>query len=185
VYHLLSVIHVSLWVCAAKEKMTQPRYQDIPKSDIPSVPLGGDCGHARVVAGTLLGTEGPIKMRNPGLLLDVSIHAGSTWSCEQIFPQEWNGFCYIYEGAGILGDQNVKMRHAYIFDRGTGDILVAKAGSEELKFLLIAGKPINEPIVQYGPFVMNHELEIAQAFDDYRSGKLQNPEDDPFSPWEG
>ena len=163
--------------------MIKPRYQDIPKSNIPDVTLEGDCGHARVVAGTLLGTEGPIKLRNPGLLLDVSIHAGSTWSCEQIFPEGWNGFCYIYEGTGTLGDQNVEIRTAYIFDRGTGDILVAKAGSEGLKFLLIAGKPINEPIVQYGPFVMNHELEIAQAFDDYRSGKLQNPDDDPFSPW--
>ena len=59
----------------------------------------------------------------------------------------------------------------------------AHGGSDGISFLLVAGLPINEPIVQYGPFVMNSELEIMQAFNDYRSGKLQNPSDDVWAEW--
>uniref|UniRef100_A0A7S1GG26 Pirin n=1 Tax=Picochlorum oklahomense TaxID=249345 RepID=A0A7S1GG26_9CHLO len=171
-----------LWInLPAKDKMVKPRYQDIQAPDIPVVQFEGG-GHARVMAGVCEGVEGPLKLRNPGLLLDVTVPASSqTWN--QTIPREWNGFAYVYDGAGTISDMRVEEQHAYIFAQEGGDFVAAKAdvASKEMSFLLIAGKPIGEPIVQYGPFVMNHELEIAQAFQDYRTGRLQNPTDDPWT----
>lgn len=171
-----------LWInLPAKDKMVKPRYQDIQAPDIPVVEFK-DGGHARVMAGVCEGVEGPLKLRNPGLLLDVTVPASSqTW--KQTIPREWNGFAYVYDGAGTISDMRVEEQHAYIFAQEGGDFVAAKAdaASKEISFLLIAGKPIGEPIVQYGPFVMNHELEIAQAFQDYRTGRLQNPTDDPWT----
>lgn len=172
-----------LWInLPAKDKMVKPWYQDVQEPDIPVVHIHGKESESsvRVMAGTVQGTSGPLKLRNPGLLFDVSLDAEDEWGYE--IPNEWNGFCYVYEGTGFLGEQRVEPRHAYIFERNANqDTLHAKAGSDPLKFLLIAGKPINEPIVQYGPFVMNHELEIRQAFDDYRNGTLQNASDDVWT----
>lgn len=172
-----------LWInLPAKDKMCKPWYQDVQESDIPVVSIAdkGSSSNVRVMAGTLDGTTGPLKLRNPGLLFDVSLGADAEWTYE--IPRDWNGFCYVYDGAGFSGEQALQPQHAYIFERnGNRDILHTKAGSAELKFLLIAGKPISEPIVQYGPFVMNNELEIRQAFDDYRNGTLQNPNDNPWT----
>lgn len=171
-----------LWInLPAKDKMVKPRYQDIQASDIPVVQFK-DGGHARVMAGVCEGKEGPLKLRNPGMLLDVSVPSGSeTW--KQEIPREWNGFAYVYEGSGTISDMNVEQQCAYVFAEQGGDFVSAKADatSEAMSFLLIAGKPIGEPIVQYGPFVMNHELEIAQAYEDYRMGRLQSPSDDPWA----
>lgn len=171
-----------LWInLPAKDKMVKPRYQDIQAPDIPVVQFEGG-GHARVMAGVCEGVEGPLKLRNPGLLLDVTVPASSqTW--EKTIPREWNGFAYVYDGAGTISGMRVEQQHAYVFAQEGGDFVAAQAdaASKEMSFLLIAGKPIGEPIVQYGPFVMNHELEIAQAFEDYRTGRLQNPTDDPWT----
>lgn len=172
-----------LWInLPAKDKMIKPWYQDLQASDIPVIHLRGEESESnvRVMAGEVDGTSGPLKLRNPGLLFDVSLAPGDEWDYD--IPSEWNGFCYVYEGSGFLGKQTVTSQHAYIFEReGHEGTLHAKAGSGPLKFLLISGRPINEPIVQYGPFVMNHELEIRQAFDDYRNGRLQNPDDDVWA----
>lgn len=172
-----------LWInLPAKDKMIKPWYQDVQDSDIPIVHFHGKASssNVRVMAGTVHDSTGPLKLRNPGSLFDVSLAAGDEWTYK--IPREWNGFCYVYEGAGFLGSQAVESQHAYIFSRDDNqDVLYAKAGSTDLKFLMIAGRPINEPIVQYGPFVMNNELEIRQAFDDYRNGTLQNPNDNPWT----
>ena len=169
-----------LWInLPAKDKMVKPRYQDLQAEDIPVASAPG--ASVRVMAGSSGGVEGPLKLRNPGMLLDVRLEAGAEWS--QQVPQEWNGFAYVYEGAGKLSGNSVAPQHAYVLGPGQeeGDQVLANAGPAGLKFLLIAGRPINEPIVQYGPFVMNHPLEIQQAFADYRSGKLQNPDDNPWN----
>ena len=131
----------------------------------------------RVMSGTSGNVTGPIKMRNPGLLFDVRMQPGAAW--EQAVPAEYNGFAYVYEGAGSIGGTAVTGQNAYVL--GAGDTFSASAAAAGgLKFLLVAGKPIGEPIVQYGPFVMSSDAEIQQAFADYRSGRLQNPEDDPW-----
>ncbi|PSC74518.1 Pirin [Micractinium conductrix] len=165
-----------LWInLPAKKKMCKPQYQDYQAKDIPSVDKDG--ASVRVLAGSRLGTEGPIKMRNPGMLLDVRLSPGASFT--HPVPEAWNGFCYVYEGSGRIGDKAAQGQHAYVL-HNEGDTVAASAGDQGLKFLLIAGQPIGEPIVQHGPFVMNHELEIRQAFHDYQTGNLQRAEDNPW-----
>eukprot|EP00887_Chlorella_sp_A99_P007945 scaffold12.g7945.t1 len=195
-----SMLHgFQLWVnLPAKLKMVKPRYQDLQADKIPVVDSAG--ASVRVMAGNSGGLEGPIKMRNPGMLLDVHLQPGAVW--QQPVPGEFNGFAYVYEGSGRIGDKSVQIEHAYVL-HNEGDAVEAKGGDGGLKFLLVAGKPIGEPIVQYGPFVMNYESEIQQAsrmanawqtsaaagprggrrctaFEDYHSGRLQNLGDNPF-----
>lgn len=133
----------------------------------------------RVLSGQHGDAQGPIVLKNPGLLFDVRLEEPGT-TFEHSFPEEWNSFAYVYEqeGNATLCGQAPKMRHSHIFDNA-GSLLKASTEAAEgskLKFLLFAGRPIRERIVQYGPFVMNTEEEIDQAFRDFRSGKLQDPQ---------
>lgn len=170
-----------LWInLPKKDKMCKPRYQDYQKGDIPVVELPGAPGSSvRVMAGTSStgGVTGPIRMRNPGLLMDVRLGAGGSF--KQEVPEGWNGFAYVYDGEGKICGTKATPEHAMVL--GPGDHVEATAGaSAGLRFLLIAGKPIGEPIVQHGPFVMNTQEEIYQAFADYQSGRLQNKDDNPW-----
>lgn len=166
-----------LWInLPAKDKMCRPRYQDYQADSIPVAEVSGSPGcSVRVLSGEYGGVKGPIKLINPGLLFDVRLDSKGS-SFEYSFPEDWNAFAYVYEqeGVGELAGETPKVRHSHIFDNA-GPLLKAKADMK-LRFLLFAGKPINEPIVQYGPFVMNTEEEIDQAFMDFRGGKLQDPD---------
>jgi len=166
-----------LWInLPKKDKMCKPRYQDYQAKDIP-IASGGDGVSVRVMAGETFGVSGPIKMRNPGMLLDVRLSKGATIT--QAVPSDWNGFAYVYFGSGNISGTNAKEEHTLVF--GPGDHMQATAQpGGELRFLLIAGRPIGEPIVQHGPFVMNTRDEITQAFVDYQNGMLQNPADNPW-----
>lgn len=180
------------------------RYQDYQASDIPAVEAAGS--RVRVMAGQHAGTNGPIVMKNPGMLYDVILQPGAAVTLQ--VPQGWSGFAYVYDGAGSISGSPAQMQHALML--GGGDHITAEAaaaaassavdsavsgvssGGESngygqgegsgLRFLLIAGQPIGEPIVQHGPFVMNSQQEIAQAFADYQAGRLQDPRDNV---WEG
>lgn len=88
----------------------------------------------------------------------------------------WSGFAYIYHGAGSISGTQVSPQHTVVL--GEGDHIAAASDDDEgLRFLLVAGQPIGEPIVQHGPFVMNTQEEIHQAFRDYQSGQLQRASD--------
>lgn len=167
-----------LWInLPAKDKMVKPRYQDLQAGDIPAVE---GAGHSvRVMAGELEGVRGPLTLRNPGTLLDVRLEAGAEWSAD--VDPAWNGFAYVYEGEGRIGGRPASVEHLFVWGNDGATVTVKAAPSAPLKFLLAFGKPIGEPIVQYGPFVMNSELEIQQAFADYQSGALQNPNDDVWA----
>lgn len=158
-----------LWInLPSKDKMVKPRYQDYQASDIPVVQEGGV--RVRVMAGSHRGTTGPIEMRNPGLLMDVTLTEGSTF--KQEVPRNWNGFVYVCAGSGRICGTQGSCQHALVF--GPGDHVTATTTDEQgLRFLLVAGQPIGEPVVQYGPFVMNTKTEVRQAFADYESGELQ------------
>ncbi|GLC68092.1 hypothetical protein PLESTF_000645200 [Pleodorina starrii] len=167
-----------LWInLPKKDKMCKPRYQDYQRGDIPVVESSPGAS-VRVMAGSHAGVTGPIQMRNPGLLMDVRLAPGA--SVSQEVPEGWNGFAYVYDGEGKISGSRAQPEHALVL--GPGDHVVATAGSGSggLKFLLIAGRPIGEPIVQHGPFVMNTQEEIYQAFRDYQTGQLQNPADNPW-----
>lgn len=163
-----------LWInLPAKDKMCKPRYQDYQASDIPIKESPDGKVSVRVMAGESMNTTGPIVMRNPGCLLDFRLQPGA--QVTQHVPSDWNGFCYVYGGSGEISGASASVEHALVL--GPGDHVTATASGEGLQFLLIAGKPIMEPIVQHGPFVMNTQAEIQQAFEDYQRGVLQNPKD--------
>jgi len=169
-----------LWVnLAQKDKMVKPRYQDYQADEIPV--YESPEVRVRVMAGTAYGHTGPIDMRNPGMLLDVTVKPGGKFVTE--VPEDYNVFCYVCDGSGKVGGREASREHAVLFEPG-GNAVDATADARLMRFLLVAGRPIGERVVQYGPFVMNTEQEIRQAFLDYRSGKLQDPGDDVWASWE-
>lgn len=161
-----------LWVnLPAADKMTEPRYQDIPPQQIETVELA-DGGQVRVIAGEYDGVKGPVGgVATKPFVVDVTLPRGQTLDLD--VPEGHNGFVYVYEGTGTFGPdaQAVSVKHiAVLGDEGDG--LAAKAGDTDLRFLLVTGRPIGEPVARYGPFVMNTREELEQAFMDYRAGTL-------------
>jgi len=161
-----------LWInLPAKEKMKPAGYRDVQADEIPVAALPGG-GSVKVVAGAALvdGKEvvGPIgKITTRPLFIDVSLPAGAVF--RQAVPQGHNAFIYPYEGAVTAGGRAIAKDQAGILSDGDA---VTVAATADAKFLLLAAHPLNEPVVQYGPFVMNSREEIEQAVHDYQTGKL-------------
>ena len=161
-----------LWVnLPAKDKMTPPRYQDTPSEAIPVVTAQGGSVWIKVIAGEALGTKAVIETRSPMMYLDIHLSPGTVFT--QAVPEEFDGFAYVWYGSGYLGSErtNAQMGQVGFLDRGTEFKMEASA-TQEVRILLIAGKPLREPVARHGPFVMNTWEEIEQAFEDYRSGKM-------------
>jgi redox-sensitive bicupin YhaK (pirin superfamily) len=159
-----------LWVnLPARNKMTEPRYQDIPASAIPEVQAEGGVT-IRVIAGEVLRTRGPVEgIATSPLYLDVSVPAGRGY--EHPTAPEQNALAYVYEGAGEVGDERVKAGELAVLSRDDGESGVRLTASDRpMRALLLAAKPLEEPVARYGPFVMNTPAEIEQAFEDYRRG---------------
>ena len=163
-----------LWInLPKKDKLCRPMYQDYQADRIPTADAGANL-KVRVMSGEFGGVTGPIKMRNPGFLFDVKLSKGATFS--HAFPESWNAFAYVYdqsEGKSTMCGTPTKVQSAHVLETGQGEVVSAETDGH-LHFLLFAGKPIGEPIVQHGPFVMNTQEEIYQAFMDYQSGRLQS-----------
>ncbi len=153
-----------LWInLPAKDKMKPANYKDLQASDIPEVELPGG-GKVRVIAGEYRGASAPVKWTaTDATYLDVHLPAGGTF--ETPVKEGYSAFAYAYEGAL----EDVESHAAAVFS-SSGDISLKTAGGA--KFLLLAARPIGEPVVQYGPFVMNTREEIEQAIRDYQSGRL-------------
>ena len=158
-----------LWLnLPASRKMIAPWYQDIQSSEIPEyiTPAGVT---VRVIAGTSNGVSGAIiRPDTEPLYLDIHLPAGATF--ETAVPDTHNAFLYVYRGAVTVGATQVDSRRMGILSN-TGDCVTLTA-TDNTRLILIAGRPLNEPIVQYGPFVMNTQEEIHQALDDYRNGRF-------------
>ncbi len=157
-----------LWVnLPSDRKMTEPRYQDISVDEIPEVQVEG--GTVRVIAGSLGSVTGPISGVDVApLYLDLRLDADA--GLEVAIPVGHRGFAYVYEGGGAVADGDL--------DRGELGVLshegelALRAGPEGMGLLVVAGRPLNEPIVQYGPFVMNTSQEIQEAVRDYQAGRF-------------
>jgi redox-sensitive bicupin YhaK (pirin superfamily) len=154
-----------LWInLPAKDKMKPASYRDLAASDIPEVALEAG-GKVRVIAGRYGNADAPVK---PGATdatyFDVHLAAGATFTHQ--VPDGYNAFAYVYEGEL----EGIAEHSAAVFTQD-GDVQV-KAGPKGARFLLLAGRPLNEPVVQYGPFVMNTREEIEQAIRDYQAGTL-------------
>jgi redox-sensitive bicupin YhaK (pirin superfamily) len=162
-----------LWVnLPAKDKLGDPRYQDIDPSEIPEQSLA-DGGTVRVVAGRFADRVGPVGgVATQPVMLDVALPAGG--SLDVPIPAGHNGFAYVFEGRAKLGDHEapVERGHLAVLEREGDGLRIAAAGEEGTRVLLVAGKPIGEPVARYGPFVMNTREELEQAFRDYESGRL-------------
>ena len=166
-----------LWInLPAKEKMKPASYRDIPADRIPTVALANG-GLVRVIAGSHAGdtghVDGPInpaaaKISTDPLYFDLRLPAGAAF--EHALTPGHNAFVYVYEGHAEVDGHEVPNRAAGLLS--DGDWFVVTAGEEGAQLLLLAAKPLGEPVVQYGPFVMNTHEEIEQAMADYRDGRL-------------
>ena len=167
-------------------KMTAPRYQDVGSSDIPEV-TDDDGTHVRIVCGNFWGKTGPVDgIATDPRYLDVSVPPGR----RRTLPVETSrhAFAYVFEGSGTfrdasdpqavltegIGSSNGPLpnetgnRSLVLFDRG--DEVTVQAGEDGIRFLLVSGKPLEEPVAWHGPIVMNTQTELQQAFADLRDG---------------
>jgi quercetin 2,3-dioxygenase len=162
-----------LWVnLPARLKMSPPRYQEIPAATIPEV-SAEDGARIRVIAGTVDGVRGPVtEIAADPSYLDVSVPADVSFA----YPvaRGHAAFAYVFEGggtfAGLPGGAETLVNGPRLAVFGDGDLIQAHAGRHGLRFLLVSGLPIGEPIARYGPFVMNTREEILQALEDLRNG---------------
>lgn len=158
-----------LWLnLPGRDKMSAPWYRDFDAAELPRFTL--DNGVAvTVIAGVSHGVTGAVtREATAPTYLDVHLPAGARF--EQTLPAAHNAFVYVYRGEARLGDTAVPVqRMAILRNEGDGVLIEAQA---DTRLLLIAGQPLNEPIAQYGPFVMNTQQEIYQAVNDFRAGRL-------------
>jgi len=158
---------LQLWVnLSKKDKMTKPSYQELKREDIPITTKDGVT--AIVIAGEALGIKSKVYTRTPTYYLHFKMKPDSSLS--QPIPTGWNSFVYVVGGEANFGGTTSDAHHTLALSM-EGDGLTVKTGTKSVDFVLLAGKPTGEPIVQHGPFVMNTQAEIYQAMHDYQGGK--------------
>lgn len=160
-----------LWInLPANNKMTAPAYRDIPAEAIPEFTTAQGV-QVRVIAGESHGVAGAVQRPDTEpLYLDIHLPAGSHFT--QVVDPGFNVFIYTYRGKTLIGDVIVPDQHmAILSNNGAGTVHVE--AQEDTRLILVAGKPLNEPIAQYGPFVMNTAEEIQQTLRDYKDGYFE------------
>jgi len=168
---------IQLWVnLPAEQKWTAPRYQDIGAGRVTllSSPDGGAL--VRVIAGEIAGHAGPGITHTPITVVHVTLNPGSELRLP--WRRDFNGLVYALAGRGTVGSTRAPIRTGQLAAFGAGDLITVTADlaqesrSPNLELLVLGGEPIGEPVAWYGPFVMNTHEELAQAFDDYRRGRM-------------
>jgi redox-sensitive bicupin YhaK (pirin superfamily) len=168
---------IQLWVnLPAAEKWVDPRYQDLEAQDnlLLTSPDGGAL--VRVIAGDVAGHRGPGATRTPISLVHASVHPGAQLLLP--WPREFNALVYVLAGSGTIGAEHRPIHTGNLAVHGAGDALEISADQAQearhpvLDVLILGGRPIGEPVVAHGPFVMNTRDEIVQAFEDYQAGRL-------------
>ena len=164
-----------LWVnLPSRDKMTRPRYQEIPAAEIPRAESEDGLVSVRVIAGEALGAGAVIETRTPIVYLHFTLKPGGRVT--QPVPEGFNVFAYVIDGEGRFGADSRRAGDGQmvVFDEGGDEVEMSNdAGArEDLDVLLLGGLPLGEPVARYGPFVMNTEAEIHQAFEDFRSGRM-------------
>ncbi|WP_185217485.1 pirin family protein [Sphingobacterium mizutaii] len=165
---------VQLWVnLPAAHKMSTPKYQALENKNIPKVDIDGGLGYIEVVAGEYQGTKGAASTFSPVNLFNAKLKATANVDFE--FPENFNTGLLVLEGSVKVNGQDVATDHFVLF-ANKGEKIELEA-TEDALVLVLSGEPINEPIAAYGPFVMNTEDEIKQAFRDFQTGKFGYLED--------
>jgi redox-sensitive bicupin YhaK (pirin superfamily) len=159
---------MQLWVnLPKKDKTAPPGYQPIRAASIPTVPLGGG-GNVRVIAGEYGGARGPARTFTPITMLDMTATAGSRWSVP--LPESYNALAVVAKGRVSTGGVSASAGEVVLFANDGTELEIDAA--EDSHVILLSGEPIAEPIVQYGPFVMNTPQEILEAVRDVSAGKF-------------
>jgi quercetin 2,3-dioxygenase len=157
-----------IWVnLPARDKMTTPRYQEIPRAAIPEAATADGRASVHVLAGEALGVKAVIETRTPIGYLHWIFSPGA--AVDVPVPSDHAAYVYVFEGAVRVGGPVVEEGQLAVLGEGDSAHFAA---TQRAQALLLTGVPLREPVVQYGPFVMNSEQEIAQAIDDYRAGRL-------------
>ena len=158
-----------LWLnLPGKDKMCAPWYRDFAAADLPGFITDSGVG-VTVIAGESHGITGAVTRQvTEPLYLDLSLPAGTRFT--QRLAADHNAFVYVYRGEITIAGQSVPSQRMAILNNGSDGVLIE--AHDEARALLIAGRPLGEPIAQYGPFVMNTEQEIYRALKDYREGRL-------------
>lgn len=154
-------ILIQIFICRI-----EPRYQELLSEDIPKAEKDGV--EVKVIAGESMSVRSQVYTRTPTMFLDFTLKPRTQMN--QSIPEFWNSFVYIIEGEGVFGSQNctpVSAHHVLVFGSGDG-LSVWNKSSKPLRFVLVGGQPLNEPVVQYGPFVMNTQAEIEKTIEDYQ-----------------
>jgi len=164
-----------LWINLPKtDKWIKPDYQDVPSKKIPVAKTPDGKVSVKVIAGNSLDAKAVINTLTPITYLHFTIQPGA--KIVQPVPKSYNAFAYVINGKGLFGkDRIIAEERKLIVFKNDGDyisIRVSENAGSSLEVLLIAGMPINEPIVQYGPFVMNTQEEIDNTLEDYRNGRI-------------
>lgn len=159
-----------LWInLPAAYKMSAPMYQDITPERVPAIEAPGV--QVRVLAGEHEGVRGPVEdMLTQVQYLDVALDAGARFERHDTTHGDHTAFLYVFDGSATIDAQPIPRHHFAVL--GPGDTVAVQAGEAGARFILVSGRPIGEPIVQYGPFVMNTREEIEHAFADFRDGRL-------------
>ena len=161
---------VQLWVNLPKrDKMVTPRYQTITKEDIPQMTLADGQSVLRVIAGEVEGLTGPAETHTPMLVMDGTLNAAAQVTLP--VKEGWTAIVVLRKGKLRANGQTLSVGQTVIFEQ-KGQDLDLHAIENGSEVLILAGEPIDEPIVGYGPFVMNSEAEIRQAIDDFQSGQF-------------
>jgi hypothetical protein len=161
---------IQLWVNLTKvHKMTTPRYQHIKKEAIPTIPGLPDGIEVRLIAGKYRGLQGPVETFTP--ILAMQIHLQADREIRIAVPQDFNAFSYLVQGSQLSPNGFSYASGTLLHYGDHGDTIELRT-EDEAQLLLLAGTPIDEPLAQWGPYVMNTQTEILEAMRDYQMGKM-------------
>jgi redox-sensitive bicupin YhaK (pirin superfamily) len=169
-----STVHsLQLWInLPRKDKMTEPRYQDLLSKDMPVYQQEGVL--VRVFSGATRNMKAETLNYVPITMVEMAVDPGATFSPD--LPGSYNGFLYVLEGSGKFGAEHTEAHAGQVLflssAEGAAESEISITANEKLRVLLYAGEPLGEPVVSYGPFVMNTQEEIRQAILDYQTGKF-------------
>jgi len=164
-----------LWLnLPAAGKMSEPWYRDIPTEEVPRFTLRTDQGAGatvQVIAGSSHGVTGAVQRDGTQpIYLDIELPEGASY--EQLLPAGHNAFLYVFRGEVVVEGKAVPQARMAILDNAEGADGVRIKAAQDSRLLLIGGRPLNEPIAQHGPFVMNTQAELIQAVEDFRNGRF-------------
>jgi redox-sensitive bicupin YhaK (pirin superfamily) len=174
---------IQLWVnLPSSDKMIAPRYQNL-EGDQVTLLASGDAGSlVRLIAGDLAGHHGPGSTHTPITVAHATVFAGSR--LETPWPVDYNALAYVLAGRGTAGAEQRPVQSGQLVVFGPGDTVTLEShATEPLDVLLLGGKPIREPVAQYGPFVMNTRAELMQAMEDFQAGRLGQVPVDGLRPY--